>query len=86
MIQIRSSGRISGGGQVCANGEKMRLAEAAELSDQVESVEILDGVAAVAVTRIRQEDWNAIAADFPCKVGYRDFCDKMGQSGLISGR
>lgn len=72
MIQLRVSGVVSGEGRVRVNGEEMTTVEAAKLADQVESVEVLDGVAAVEVTRVHEEDWDAFSAAFPLKVGFRD--------------
>jgi hypothetical protein len=76
MIQLRSAQLITGGGRVRVNGKEMTTLEATELSDQVESVEVLEGAAAVEVTRIREEDWDAFSSGFPLRVGFRDSRDK----------
>lgn len=75
VIQMRVAG-VVGSGRVRVNGRDMSTAEAMALGDQVESVEVLDGVAAVEVSRIVEEDWDAFAAGVPVKVGFRDARDK----------
>jgi hypothetical protein len=72
MIQLRASGVVSGDGRVRVNGQEMDAAEAVELSDQVESVEVLEGVAAVEVTRILEEDWSEFKGGFKVRVSFRD--------------
>lgn len=72
MIQVRTRGFVSDGGRVRVNGKEMTALEAASVSDQVESIEVLDGVAAVEITRIHEEDWNRFETQFPVRVGFRD--------------
>jgi hypothetical protein len=76
MIQLRSSQLVTGGGRVRVNGKEMSTLEATELADQVESIEVLEGAAAVEVTRIREEDWDAYSSGFPLRIGFRDSRDK----------
>jgi hypothetical protein len=76
MIQLRSSQLVTGGGRVRANGKEMSTGEATELADQVESIEVLEGAAAVEVTRIHEEDWDAYSSGFPLMIGFRDSRDK----------
>ncbi|WP_428267678.1 alpha-2-macroglobulin family protein [Haliangium sp.] len=71
MIQLRSAGLIDGGGRVRVNGRELDTTEAAALSDQAESIEVIEGVAAVEVTRIVDEDWGAFSTGVPVKVGFR---------------
>jgi hypothetical protein len=72
MIQLRRSGLITGEGRVRVNGEEMTTHEATALGDQVESIEVVEGVTAVEVTRIHEEDWGSFSSDFPVRVGFRD--------------
>ena len=75
MIQVRTSGLVSSGGRLRVNGKEMTAFEATSVSDQVESIEVLDGVAAVEITRIHEEDWNRFEVGFPVRVGFRDEFD-----------
>ena len=72
MIQLRIAGLVSGRGRLRVNGRDMTPLEASQLSDQVETVEVLDGVAGVEVTRMVEQDWTQFSASFPIKVGFRD--------------
>ena len=76
MIQLRSSGLVSGEGRLRVNGKEMTALDATSLSDQIESVEVLEGVAAVEITRVHEEDWNNYDIGFPVRVGFRDTSDK----------
>jgi hypothetical protein len=72
MIQVRTRGLVSAEGRLRVNGKEVTALEATSLSDQVESIEVLDGVAAVEITRIHKEDWNRFEAGFPVRVGFRN--------------
>ena len=72
MIQLRSSGLVSGEGRLRGNGKEMTALDATSSSDQMESVEVLEGVAAVELTRVHEEDWNKYDVGFPVRVGFRD--------------
>ena len=72
MIQLRSSGLVSGEGRLRVNGKEMTALDATSSSDQMESVEVLEGVAAVELTRVHEEDWNKYDVGFPVRVGFRD--------------
>jgi hypothetical protein len=63
---------VSAEGRLRVNGKEMTALEATSLSDQVESIEVLDGVAAVEITRLHEEDWNRFEAGFPVRVGFRN--------------
>jgi len=72
MIQLRLLGFVMGETRLRVNGEDMTASEAVQLTDRVESIEVLEGLAAVEVTRLREEDWNQFADNFPTKIGFRD--------------
>ncbi len=72
MIQLRVAGVFASEGRVRVNGKEVTTAEAAELGGQVESVEVLDGVAAVEVTTVREENWAEFVNAFPVRIGFRD--------------
>jgi hypothetical protein len=72
MIQLRLAGVVTGEGRVRVNDREMSTLEASQFSDRVESIEVVDGIAAVEVKRIHEEDWDAFAYAFPVKVGFRD--------------
>ncbi|MDD9943197.1 MAG: hypothetical protein OXU20_19310 [Myxococcales bacterium] len=60
---------------VAINGEEMSAAEAIEFGDLIESVSVIDGVALVEVSRLREEDWMRFADEIPLRV---DFGDDLG--------
>lgn len=76
MIQLRASGLVSGEARLQVNGSEISALEAAGLADQVESIEVLQGVAAVEVTRIVEESWDRYQAGFTLRVGFRDARDR----------
>jgi hypothetical protein len=72
MIQLRVAGIFAGEGLVRVNGNQMTTIDAVELSDHTESVEVLEGVAAVEVTKIREENWGEFRNAFPMRIDFRD--------------
>ena len=72
MIQLRRSGAVTGKGRVRINSLEMTTLEASLFSDRIECIEVLDGIAAIEVMRIREEDWKTFAYAFPVKIGFRD--------------
>jgi len=76
---LRLSGIVTGKGRVRVNGQEMTALDAAQLNDRVESIDVLEGVAAVEVTRLHEEDWGYVTYNFPAKVGFRDTHDKQVQ-------
>lgn len=72
MLQLQRSGVVTGEGRVRVNGREMTTHEASQLSNPVESVEVLKGIAAIEKTRIHEEDWNSFAYAFPVKIGFRN--------------
>jgi hypothetical protein len=79
MIQLRLSGIVAGESRMLINDREVSAEEVAQWNEPINSVEVLEGVAAVEVTRIREEDWGAFAYDFPVKIGFRDSKDKKIQ-------
>ena len=76
MIRLRTAGLVSGEARLRVNGKEMTALEATSSSDQVESIEVLDGVAAVEITRIHEEDWTRFEVGFPVRIRFRDANDK----------
>ena len=72
MVQLQRAGVVGRGGTVIANGQRMSTAEASALSDQVESIEVVEGTCLVQLTAIRTERWDAYAGAFGVRVGFRD--------------
>jgi hypothetical protein len=72
MIQLRLSGLITGTARLRVNNQEMTALEANQLTDNIESLEVLDGVAAVEIIRIHEENWESFAYHFPVKIGFRD--------------
>ncbi len=72
LIELRKARVLAeGGGRLKVNGREMSAVQAAELGDQVESAEVLEGVAAVEVCLRREEDWSSFGSDVPLQVGLR---------------
>ncbi len=72
MIQLQTARVGTGNARLRVNGGEMGAREAAALGDQLETLEVLDGVAPIEITRIREHDWNDFNAAFPLEVGFRD--------------
>jgi len=72
MVQLRKSGLITGSANLRVNGQKMMTTEAAKLVDKIKLVDVLDGVAAIEITRIHEEDWSQFANNFPLNIEFRD--------------
>jgi hypothetical protein len=72
MVQLRKSGLITGSANLRVNGQKMMTTEAAKLVNEIKSVDVLDGVAAIEITRIHEEDWSQFANNFPLNIEFRD--------------
>jgi hypothetical protein len=78
--ELQRAGIVGGAGRVKVNGREMTCVEAARLSDQVETIEVLSGVVPVEVSRIHEEDWSRFSADLPLRIGFRD------EAGAKTGR
>ena len=72
MVELRRSGLVGTDARVRANGMEMCVGEASKLADQVETVEVLNGVVAVEILRLREEDWSTYQGDFALRVGFRN--------------
>lgn len=70
--ELRRTGVVSGTGRVKVNGAEMASNDAVRLSDQVETIEVLEGFVPVEVSRIHEEDWSRFSADLPLRIGFRD--------------
>jgi hypothetical protein len=70
--ELAAAGVLRGNGRVRMNGRELTAIDAAASSDQVETVDVLDGVIAVEITRIHEEDWTRFSSDLPVRVGFRD--------------
>lgn len=76
MIELRRAGIAEGASRLRVNGEEMSAMQAQALGDQVESLEVLEGIAAVEVTQLREDDWSSSSAGFKLKVGFRGATDQ----------
>jgi hypothetical protein len=86
MIQMRVAGIVASNGRVRVNGREMSALEATTLGEQVETIEVLSGVAAVEVARIVEEDWAAFVAGVPVKIGFRDGSDNRASRFRMGDR
>jgi hypothetical protein len=68
---LASTGVSKGDGEVIVNGTKMRCAEAAVLSDQVETLEVVSGVCIIELSAVRTERWSDYENSFGVRVGFR---------------
>ena len=62
----------------------MSTVDACDLTEDIESIEVLSGVAVVEITRIVEEDWNACFPSMPVKVSLRQM-DGGRVKGLSPG-
>ncbi len=72
MIELRRANLVAGRARLRVNGREMTAHEAENLADLVETVEVSEGVAAVEVLRLHEEDWNAFESTFRVQVDFRD--------------
>jgi len=72
MVELRKSGLITGETRLRVNGQEMTVKAATQWQDQVQSVNVLEGVAAIEITRLHEEDWSQFANNFPVKIEFRD--------------
>jgi len=72
MTQLRLSGIIGSSGHILVNGRKMTVSEAVQTEEALLSLEVTEGIAAVEITRIREEDWSDHARGFPVKAEFRN--------------
>lgn len=75
LVELERAGVGKGKAEVTANGKRMTAAEAMELGDQVETLEVHEGVVAVELSAIRTERWSDFKSGFPVRVGFRDAHD-----------
>lgn len=76
MIELRRAGIAEGASRLRVNGQEMTTTQAQALGDQIESIEVLEGIAAVEVTQLREDDWSSSSAGFKLKVGFRGAADQ----------
>lgn len=76
MVELMASEVTVGRGRVRVNGREVSAMEAVKLADQVETIQVLEGVAPVEATYIQEENWADFQSAFPVRVGFRD--DKGG--------
>jgi len=75
MIQLRMSG--IGEARVRVNGQEMSASEVAFAEAPIESIEVLEGIAAVEVTRVHEENWDSYADNFPVNIDFRNASDMI---------
>ncbi|MEY3012424.1 MAG: hypothetical protein RIT45_1159 [Pseudomonadota bacterium] len=68
---LELAGVGKGDGEVIVNGNVMSLTQAAALSDQVETIEVVRGVCIVELSAIRTERWSDYESGFGVRVGFR---------------
>lgn len=71
MIQLKKSDLVTGTARLRVNHQEMTAIEAAQLNETIESVEVLEGIAAVEVTRVIEEDWGQFANHFPVQIDFK---------------
>lgn len=72
MVQLQRSGISDQGGVVLVNGEQMSTTEAAERSDQIETLSVHSGVCLVELLAIHTERWDRFVGGPPMRIGFRD--------------
>ena len=76
LVQLNKSGICTGKARLRVNGKAMTILEALQLSEPIESIEVLEGIAAVSVTRLIEEDWQQFTQQFPLKIEFRNNRDQ----------
>jgi hypothetical protein len=72
MTQLGLSGIIGSSTHILVNGRKMTVSEAVQTEEALLSLEVQSGIAAVEITRIREEDWSDHDRGFPVKAEFRN--------------
>lgn len=86
MLQIEFSGLMKNTGRIRANGREMSVSEAANSDEPLKSVDVTEGIVAVEMTKILEEDWGDFAHAFPLKIGFRDPSGKKVRRFKIGNR
>lgn len=68
--QLARAGIGASQGEVRANGRVMSALDGAALVEEIESIDVLEGVALVEVTAIQQDDWTALGGDVAVEVAF----------------
>jgi hypothetical protein len=76
LAQLEAAGIGTGKGRVKVNGRTISTSEAGPERDQIEEIEVLEGMALVEITRIREEDWTSFSNDLEVTIGFRDRADR----------
>lgn len=72
MSQLRKAGIINETARLRVNGEEMTTIEAVKIPDKIKSIEVLEGMAAVEVIRVQEENWDDFTQQFPVEVSLRN--------------
>ncbi len=70
--QLICSGITGNSGPLRVNGREMSVSEAVQTEEVIESLEVIEGIAAAEITSIREENWGDYAQGFPVKTEFRN--------------
>ncbi|MBX9669342.1 MAG: hypothetical protein K2X93_17080 [Candidatus Obscuribacterales bacterium] len=68
MSELKRSGITQGGGSIEINGRKMSIEEALSTTEHLISVKAMEGIAAVAVDKMIEEDWTKLSSTIATKI------------------
>ncbi len=71
MIQLIKS-RLIKNTRLRVNGNEITVNEAVEIKEEIKSIKVLEGVAAVEVTQVHEENWDDFTNKFPVEVSLRN--------------
>ncbi|MEW6732026.1 MAG: hypothetical protein AB1489_11930 [Acidobacteriota bacterium] len=76
MIELQAAGIVGGGGLLEINGVRLSATEALNYAGEIHSVMAMEGVAAIEVMRIIEEDWSSFASNVQLRIAL----EKNGQA------
>lgn len=77
MSELKAAQVIGTSSRVKINRRELPTAQAIELAEEVESIEAVDGVVAVEITRLVEENWSTFEAGLPVRISL----EKAGRPG-----
>ncbi|MBI4851082.1 MAG: hypothetical protein HY819_04555 [Acidobacteria bacterium] len=68
MSELQAAKVVSGSGKLEINASRVSRSEAITTTDKIESINVIEGVIPVEITRIIEEDWSSFNSTIPIKV------------------
>jgi len=71
LSQLQQHNLISSQSRVIVNKQELSINQAIDFSENIESIEVKKGIAAVEVHQIHEEDWSQLKSTFPITVSFK---------------